>query len=74
MVQDRGATCELWPPTGSRRSRGMRANATALAVFREVAKHASLSRARRAALVVVGPCTIKGHCTGGRPLSFDARM
>ena len=45
-VQDRGATCELWPPTRSRHSRGTRASATALAVSREVAKYASLPRAR----------------------------
>ena len=31
------------------------------------------SRARRAALVVVGPCTRKGHCAGERPLFFGAR-
>ena len=36
-VQHRGTTCELWPPTGSRRSRGRCASATALAVFRKVA-------------------------------------
>ena len=29
--------------------------------------------ARRAGLVVVIPCTTKGHCTGERPLSFGAR-
>ena len=45
-VQDRGATCELWPPTRSRHSRGTRQRATALAVSREVAKNASLPRAR----------------------------
>ena len=50
------------------------ANATALAVFQEVAKHASLPRARRAALVVVGPCDMEGHCTGGRSLFFGARI
>ena len=31
------------------------------------------ARARRAALVVVGSAHVKGHCTGGRPLSFGAR-
>ena len=31
------------------------------------------ARARRAALVVIGLRTMKGHCTGGRPLSFGAR-
>ena len=30
-------------------------------------------RARRAALVAIGPCVTEGHCTGGRPLSFAAR-
>ena len=29
--------------------------------------------ARRGALVVVGPCPMKGHCAGGKPLSFGAR-
>ena len=54
---------------------GTRGRATVLAASREVAKHASLLmlRARRAALVVDGRCTIKGHCTGERPLSFGAR-
>ena len=32
------------------------------------------ARARRGALVVVGPCTRKGHCTGERPLSFGVRL
>ena len=46
-VQDRGATCELWPPAPySRLSHGTRASAIAPAVSREVAKHASLPRAR----------------------------
>ena len=45
-VQGRGATCELWPPTRSRYPCGTRASATAVAVSREVAKHASLPRAR----------------------------
>ena len=31
------------------------------------------ARARRAALVVIGPGTVKGHCTGGRPPSVGAR-
>ena len=26
-----------------------------------------------AALVVIGSCTMKGHCTGEKPLSFGAR-
>ena len=29
--------------------------------------------ARCGALVVVGPCPMKGHCAGGKPLSFGAR-
>ena len=44
-----------------------------MAVSREVAKHASLSHARRVALVVIGLCNMKWHCTGERPLSFGAR-
>ena len=73
-VQDRGATCQLQPPTIA----GFRvANAWAChcarclsggGAAREVA-----ARARRAALVVVGPCTMKGHCTSERPHSFGAR-
>ena len=55
------------------KSCGTRASPTAVAVFREVAKHASLPRARRVALVVIGLRTMGGHCTGGRPLSFGAR-
>ena len=30
------------------------------------------ARARRVALVVIGLCIMKGHCTGGRPLSSGA--
>ena len=30
------------------------------------------ARARRAALVGVAPCTVRGHCTSERPLSFGA--
>ena len=33
-----------------------------------------VARARRAALVVVGPCSIEGRCTGERRLSFGARL
>ena len=56
-----------------RHSRGTRASATAVADFQEVAKHASLPRARRAALVVVEPCTTKRHVTGEVPLYIGAR-
>jgi len=38
-----------------------------------VAKHASLLRAGRAALVTIGLRTMRGHITSGRPLSFGAR-
>ena len=70
--QDRDATCELWPPTRSWLSRGTRERATALAISgggetREVA-----ARSRCAALVVAELCTMKGHRTDGRPLSFCA--
>ena len=60
-------------PSTSRLSRGMRECATSLAVSREEAQHASVLRARRAALVAVASRTRKGHCTGERPLSFGAR-
>ena len=73
LVQERGATCELCPPTCSRHSRGMRASATAVAVSRESAKHASLPLARRAALFEIGLFTMGGHYTGTRPRSFCAR-
>ena len=52
---------------------GTCARATALAVSREEAQHASLPRARRAALVVFGPRTTDWHCSGERPLGFVAR-
>ena len=72
-MQDRGATCELWPPTGRRHSRGTRASATAVTVSREVAIHTSLPCVRRAALAVIGLRDTVWHYTGGRPLSFDKR-
>ena len=37
------------------------------------AAHALAACARHAALVVVDPCTTKGHCTSERPLSFGER-
>ena len=44
-MQDRGATCDLWPPAAhSRPSCDRSASATALAVSRKVAKHSSLPR------------------------------
>ena len=72
-VQDRGATCELWLPTRSRLSRGTRERhcAGCLSGGGETRKLAA--RARRAALVLFGLRTMKGYCTGGRPLSFGAR-
>ena len=44
-LQDRGATCQLRPPTHSRLLRGTCARATALPVSWEDAQHASLPRA-----------------------------
>ena len=73
LGQDRGATCELWSPSRSRYSCGTHARATALAVSRDVAKHAILPHARRAALVVIGLRTTGGHITSGGHLSFGAR-
>ena len=72
-ARGRGATSQLRPPRISRLLCGTREHGTALAVSREEAQHASLLRARRAALVVVGPCTRQGHCPDKRPLSFGAR-
>ena len=42
-------------------------------VSREVAKDTSLTRARRAGLVVIDLRGTERHCTGGRPLSFGAK-
>ena len=72
-AQGRGATCQLRPPRTAGFRVDARERATALALSREEAQHASLRRARRAALVVVGPCSIEGHCTSERPLFFGAR-
>ena len=58
----------------SRHSHVTRASPTTLVVSGEVAKQASLPRARRAALVVISLCDMKCHCTDVRPLSFGARM
>ena len=44
-LQDRGATCQLWPPIYSRLLSGTCARATALAVSPEAAQHAGLLRA-----------------------------
>ena len=45
-----------------------------LAVAGEEAQQSSLLlRARRATLVVIGPCTMEGCCTDERALSFGAR-
>ena len=57
----------------SRHSRGTRVSATSVAVSREVAKHASLPRARRAAPVVIRPRTTERHITGEGPLYIGAR-
>ena len=51
-------------PKCRRHSRGTRASAISVAISQEVEQHASLPRARRAALVVVEPCTTKRHVTG----------
>ena len=67
----RRASCDLQRTAGVSRDR--HASATELSVSREVAKHASLPRARYAALAVISFCAKKGHCTGGRLLSFGAR-
>ena len=72
-ARGRGATYQLRPPRISGLLRGTRECATALAVSREEAQRASLLRARRASLIVVGSCTWQGHCTDKRPLSFGAR-
>ena len=45
----------------------------ALSLWKGGAGRALAARARRAALVGVAPCTVRGHCTSERPLSFGAR-
>ena len=73
-AQDRGATCELWLSTHGRLSHGTRLRNTALAVFREVAKHASWPRARAPCYAGHGRLThLTKYCTGGRPLTFGTR-
>ena len=69
-VQGRGVTCQLRPPTHSRRSRCAHATAPLRLLFsgRGVAR-ALATRARRAAPVLVALRTIQGHCTNERPLS-----
>ena len=57
----------------SRLLRGTRKCATSLAVSLNEAQHASLLRACHASLVAIGLCTMKGHCTGEKPLSFGTR-
>ena len=69
----RGATCQLRPPIISRLSRGTRARHCARCLSGGGTARELAARARRAAVVVVGPCSKKGHCTGERPLSFGAR-
>ena len=32
------------------------------------------ARSRRAAMSAIAPCAMKGHCSGGRPLSIGARL
>ena len=64
-MQGRAPTCQPRPPTSSRRSRvRTRERATrARSLSGGGAARALAARARRAALVVVGPCPIEGHCT-----------
>ena len=72
-ARGRGVTYQLRPSRISRLLRGARERGTALAVSREEAQFASLLRARRASLIVVGSCTRQGHCTNEWPLSFGVR-
>ena len=57
----------------SRLARVVRLCATALAVSGEKAQHGRLPRVRRAALAVVAPCHMEGHCTSERQPLFSAR-
>ena len=69
----RGATCQLRTLTPSQRRASCDAGAPALAVAGEEAQHSSLLlRARRDALLMVGPRSVEGHCAGERPFSFGA--
>ena len=67
----RRASCDL--QQRSRHSRGTRKRHCAGCLSGGGETRELAARARRAALVVVGFCAMKGHCTGGRPLSFGAR-
>ena len=70
----RGATCQLRPPTPSQRRVSQRgACACARCLWGGGAALELATRARRAALVVVGRAH-KEHCAGERPLSFGARL
>ena len=71
-TRGRGATYQLRSPRISRLLCVTRERGTALAVSREEAQHASLSRVRRASLIVVGLSTMQGHCCV-RGLSPSAR-
>ena len=67
----RRASCGL--QESSRLSRGTRERATALAVSREEAQHASLLRARAVPRWLWSFMHYERRCTGERPLSFGAR-
>ena len=73
-VQDRGATCELWPPTRSRHSRGTRKRHCAGCLSGGGETRELAARARRAALAVIGPTLSKGTApAGGLSLSVQDR-
>ena len=57
LAKCRGATCELWPPTRTRHSRGTRTSANALAVSREVGN----TRACRACAPCRAGCDRRSH-------------
>ena len=67
----RRASCDLQRAAGIRVPRDERHCAGCLSGGGETRELAA--RARRAALAAIGVRAMKGHCTGGRPLSFGAR-
>ena len=71
-MQGRDPTCQPRPPTSSRFAR-VRTRAIVRSLWGGGAARTLAARARRAALVVVGPCPMKGHYTSKRPFSFGAK-
>ena len=75
-VRDRcasGASCQLRPPNYAAGFRVAHASAPLRSPSLGWRHSTRDFPFRRAGRVVVGPRSIEGHCTGGKPLSFGAR-